>query len=127
MTGVAALAGCSGSDRGSGSSGDDTGSGGGDAEEPGAFDVGSALHAASERDCAYVHPSVAPCLETEFVNAARDRGFGVNARTAGADSEISALRNWGVDGAVIDDCGLAPACRSGRQLHQLHDEDAGEP
>ena len=83
------------------------------AEEPADFDVGSALDAAADLDCEYVHPSVELCLESGLVSAAHARGFGVNAWTAETDAEIDALRDRGVDGAVIDDCRFASACRAG--------------
>ena len=97
------------------------------AEEPADFDVDRALDAAADLDCAYVHPDVDTCLETEVVEQARDRGFGVNAWTAETESEVLELRARGVDGAVINDCRFAAVCRSGRRLHELDDEDAGEP
>ena len=81
------------------------------AEDPADFDVGSALDAAADLDCEYVHPNVELCLDTEFVRQAHDRGFGVNAWTAETEAEVLALRERDVDGAVIDDCRLAPACR----------------
>jgi glycerophosphoryl diester phosphodiesterase len=81
------------------------------AEEPATFDIEAALDAAADLDCAYVHPNVELCLETEFVSKACDRGFGVNAWTADTEAEVWALRERGVDGAVIDDCRFAAACR----------------
>ena len=81
------------------------------AADPASFDVDSALDSAAALDCEYVHPDVGLCLETEFVQQARDRGFGVNAWTAETEAAINALRKRGVDGAVIDDCRLAAACR----------------
>jgi len=97
------------------------------AEDPADFDVETALDAAAGLDCEYVHPDVGLCLETDFVGAARDRGFGVNAWTAETESEILALRDRGVDGAVINDCRFAATCRSGARLQDPNDEHAGEP
>jgi glycerophosphoryl diester phosphodiesterase len=97
------------------------------AEDPAGFDVEAALAAAADLDCAYVHPDVDTCLETEFVDEAHDRGFGVNAWTAETESEVLELRAQGVDGAVINDCQFAAVCQSGRRLHDLDDEDADEP
>ncbi|MBB6646890.1 glycerophosphodiester phosphodiesterase family protein [Halobellus ruber] len=97
------------------------------AEEPADFDVEAALDAAADLDCAYVHPDVGICLETGMVSEARARGVGVNAWTAESESEILALRDRGVDGAVINDCRFAATCRSGRRLQELDDDDPGEP
>lgn len=97
------------------------------AEDPADFDVDAALDSAADLDCEYVHPDVGLCLETRMVEAARARGFGVNAWTAETESEILALRDRGVDGAVINDCRFAATCRSGRRLQELDHEDAGEP
>ena len=97
------------------------------AEDPAGFDVDAALDSAADLDCEYVHPDVGICLETRMVEAARARGFGVNAWTAETESEILALRDRGVDGAVINDCRFAATCRSGRRLQELDHEDAGEP
>ena len=81
------------------------------AEEPADFDVGSALDAAADLGCEYVHPNVGLCLESGLVSAAHARGVGVNAWTAETEAETVALRERGVDGAVIDDCRLASTCR----------------
>ncbi|GGJ16476.1 glycerophosphoryl diester phosphodiesterase [Halobellus salinus] len=97
------------------------------AEEPVDFDVEAAVAAAADLGCAYVHPDVDSCLETDVVEEAHDRGVGVNAWTAETESEVLELRARGVDGAVINDCRFAAVCRSGRRLHELDDEDAGEP
>ena len=97
------------------------------AEEPADFDVEPALDTAADLDCEYVHPSVKLCLETDFVRAARDRGFGINAWTAETESEILELRERGVDGAVINDCRFAATCRSGQLLQELDHDDAHEP
>jgi len=97
------------------------------AEEPADFDVDAALDAAAGLDCEYVHPDIDLCLDTDIVSAAADRGFGVNAWTAETEAEILALRDLGVDGAVINDCRFAATCRSGRRLQELDHENAGEP
>ena len=97
------------------------------AEEPDDFDIEGALDAAADLDCAYVHPDVGLCLETEIVGEAHARGVGVNAWTAETEAEILALRERGVDGAVINDCRFAATCREGTRLQELDDDDADEP
>jgi len=79
---------------------------------PGEFDVGAALDTADDLGCAYVHPHVSLCLETEIVAEAHARGFGVNAWTAESEAEIERLRERGVEGVVIDHCEHAALCRS---------------
>jgi glycerophosphoryl diester phosphodiesterase len=97
------------------------------AEEPADFDVTAALDAAAELDCSYVHPDVGICLETGIVGAAHARGVGVNAWTAETESEVLALRERGVDGAVINDCRFAATCREGTRLQELDHDDARDP
>jgi glycerophosphoryl diester phosphodiesterase len=97
------------------------------ADEPADFDVEAALDVAADLDCEYVHPDVGICLGTEIVSEARGRGVGVNAWTAGTESEILELLERGVDGVVIDDCRFAATCRSGRRLRELDHENPGEP
>ncbi|RLM53278.1 glycerophosphodiester phosphodiesterase [Halobellus sp. Atlit-31R] len=76
------------------------------------YEIGAALDVAAELDCDYVHPDVALCLETDVVDEAHSRGFGVNAWTIADEAAVRQLRARGVDGAVIDDVELAAVCRS---------------
>ena len=84
-----------------------------DADATAEFDGTEALDVAAELDCSYVHPHVHLCLDTDIVERAHARGFGVNAWTAEQRETIGELRARGVDGVVIDDCGLADDCRDG--------------
>nr|WP_305882964.1 glycerophosphodiester phosphodiesterase [Halobellus rarus] len=82
-----------------------------DADATDEFDTAEALDVADELGCSYVHPHVHLCLDTEIVERAHARGFGVNAWTAEGSDTIAELRARNVDGVVIDDCGLADECR----------------
>jgi glycerophosphoryl diester phosphodiesterase len=84
-----------------------------DADATDEFDTSGALDVADDLDCSYVHPHVHLCLDTDIVERAHARGFGVNAWTAEGRETIAELRDLEVDGAVIDDCGLADECRDG--------------
>ncbi len=74
------------------------------------FDVGSALDIAGDLGCAYVHPHVNLCLDTDIVERAHERGFDINAWTAADRDTVGELRDRGVDGAIIGDCELAAIC-----------------
>lgn len=82
-----------------------------DADPTADFDTVATLDVADDLDCTYVHPSVRLCLGTDIVERAHDRGLAVNAWTAESAPEVNHLRDRGVDGVVIDDCGLAAVCR----------------
>jgi glycerophosphoryl diester phosphodiesterase len=81
------------------------------AEDPADVDADAALDVAAGVGCDYVHPDIGLCLGTDIVAEAHDRGFGVNAWIAETEADVRALRERAVDGAVIDDCRLAAACR----------------
>jgi glycerophosphoryl diester phosphodiesterase len=73
-------------------------------------DSAAALDAAAELGCAYVHPDKQRCLDTDVVDDAHARGFAVNAWTATTAADVRALRERGVDGVILDDCGLTERC-----------------
>lgn len=75
------------------------------------FDIAATLDVADDLGCAYVHPTVRLCVGTDIVERAHDRGLGVNAWTAESVAAVTELRDRGVDGVVINDCGLTAACR----------------
>ncbi|WP_148415268.1 glycerophosphodiester phosphodiesterase family protein [Haloferax sp. KTX1] len=71
-----------------------------------AADWESALSVATALNCAAVHPHY-DLLSSARVEEAHDRGFEVNAWTV-PDREVARrLREYGVDGVVVDDPGVA--------------------
>lgn len=86
-----------------------------DAESPANFDTAATLDTADDLQCAYVHPRVRLCLETDIVDRAHNRGLTVNAWTADSAAEVDRLRSRGVDGVMLNDCGLAAVCRGDTQ------------
>lgn len=73
--------------------------------------------------CQILRTDVNIYSKTKIGNEARACGFGVNAWTAETEAEIDALRERGIDGAVIDDCHLAAACRGGRTREPHRDSE----
>jgi glycerophosphoryl diester phosphodiesterase len=85
-----------------------------------AADADSNLERAADLDCAYVHPHVSLCLESDLVDRAHAAGFGVNVWTLGPPANevggpgsetgwvvsdpdaIERLRAQGVDGLIAD-------------------------
>ncbi|ELZ55551.1 MULTISPECIES: glycerophosphodiester phosphodiesterase family protein [unclassified Haloferax] len=71
-----------------------------------AADWDESLSVAADLDCAAVHPHY-DLLSSSRVEEAHDRGFEVNAWTV-PDREVARrLREYGVDGVVVDDPGVA--------------------
>ncbi|RDZ63557.1 glycerophosphodiester phosphodiesterase [Haloferax sp. Atlit-12N] len=71
-----------------------------------AADWGSALSVATALNCTAVHPHY-DLLSSARVEEAHDRGFEVNAWTV-PDREVARrLREYGVDGVIVDDPALA--------------------
>lgn len=90
-----------------------------DADSISDFDTTATLDIAADLECGSIHPNVRLCLETDIVERAHERGLAVNAWTAESAAEITQLRTRGVDGVVINDCGLAAVCRGGRQQRDV--------
>ncbi|MEF8781011.1 MAG: glycerophosphodiester phosphodiesterase [Haloferacaceae archaeon] len=65
------------------------------------------LELAAELDAVAVHPPTEMALETDFVDAAHERGLAVYAWVANAEAEIRGLRDRGVDGIFTDRCDAA--------------------
>ncbi|EMA04222.1 glycerophosphodiester phosphodiesterase [Haloferax denitrificans] len=71
-----------------------------------ASDWAESLSVASDLDCAAVHPHY-DLLSSARVEEAHDRGFEVNAWTVPDREIVRRLREYGVDGVVVDDPALA--------------------
>ena len=76
-----------------------------DADVPRAFiydgNPGGNLDLAGELDCTFVHLSTSLCTNA-YVDAAHERGFGVNAWTLTVPESGNALAAVGVDGVTAD-------------------------
>lgn len=64
------------------------------------------LDRAADLGCEYVHPRHT-LLDADRVAEANDRGFGINAWTIEEPERAATLREWGVDGVVVDDWRVA--------------------
>jgi len=71
-----------------------------------AADWDESLSVAVDLDCAAVHPHY-DLLSSSRVEEAHDRGFEVNAWTVPDREIVRRLREYGVDGVVVDDPALA--------------------
>jgi len=71
-----------------------------------AADWAESLSVAADLDCAAVHPHY-DLLSSARVDEAHDRGFEVNAWTVPDREVVRRLREYGVDGVVVDDPALA--------------------
>lgn len=65
------------------------------------------LETAAELGCEYVHP-FHEVVDSEAVERAHARGLGVNAWTVPSSTEISKLRDAGVDGVIVDSWEIVP-------------------
>ncbi|MFC7058892.1 glycerophosphodiester phosphodiesterase [Halovenus salina] len=63
------------------------------------FETG--LDTAAALGCAFVHPQHA-MLDAAAIEQAHDSGFAVNAWTVPDETEVSRLREAGVDGVIVD-------------------------
>lgn len=61
----------------------------------------ASLDTAEELGCAFVHPQH-EMLDATAIGQAHDRGFAVNAWTVPDETEVSRLREAGVDGVIVD-------------------------
>ncbi|MFC7128479.1 glycerophosphodiester phosphodiesterase [Haloferax chudinovii] len=71
-----------------------------------AADWAESLSIAADLDCAALHPHY-DLLSSARVDEAHDRGFEVNAWTVPDREVVRRLREYGVDGVVVDDPALA--------------------
>ena len=61
-----------------------------------------AVETARGLDCAFVHPHLDACLDTDLVAQAHDAGMEVNAWTVKTHEQAANLREAGVDGLIAD-------------------------
>ncbi|KAB1198485.1 MULTISPECIES: glycerophosphodiester phosphodiesterase family protein [Haloferax] len=64
-----------------------------------------ALRVADELGCTAIHPRY-DLLSAERVTEAHERGFDVNTWTVPESETVERLREWGVDGVIVDDPAL---------------------